>query len=272
MIFRPILRLNLEYKSSNMKLTFAGIFISFFLLSVSTYGQVQDSVKTKIIVEGRAFDETGLYKSDLLVVNERTYTGFFGNTDGTFSFEIEKTDTVVFGAMGYASVKVCFADSIPRPKYRLDIKLKPITLSIGVVEIVAPRDLDEIQNDIRNLGFNEKDYRVSGIDVLSSPITFLYEMFSKREQSKRLSIELVNEDRRRDLLKELFVKYVDYEIIDLSTEEFDDFIDFIGVDDNFLKSTSQYDFIIFVKNRFEMYKVLKKARPLDEQDFYYHED
>ncbi len=166
-----------------MKLTFAGIFISFFLLSVSTYGQVQDSVKTKIIVEGRAFDETGLYKSDLLVVNERTYTGFFGNTDGTFSFEIEKTDTVVFGAMGYASVKVCFADSIPRPKYRLDIKLKPITLSIGVVEIVAPRDLDEIQNDIRNLGFDEKDYRVSGIDVLSSPITFLYEMFSKRVQS-----------------------------------------------------------------------------------------
>ncbi|MFT4679052.1 MAG: hypothetical protein ACI84C_000833 [Flavobacteriales bacterium] len=255
-----------------MKFTTLGALSLIIFSSLSLVAQDQDSLVTMIKVEGRAFDETGLYKSDLLVINERTYTGFFGNTDGTFSFEIEKTDTVVLGSIGYSSVKVCYADSAYKPIYKLEIQLHPITLRIGAAVIVAPRDLDEIQNDIRSLGFEEKDYRVSGIDVLSSPITFLYEMFSKREQSKRLAYELENEDRRRDLLKELFVKYVDYEIIDLSTEEFDDFIDFIGVDDTFLKSTSQYDFIIFVKNRFEMYKVFKKARPMDEEDFYYHED
>lgn len=255
-----------------MKITTLSALSLIIFFSLNVCAQDQDTLVTKIQVEGRAFDETGLYKSDLLVINERTYTGFFGNTDGTFSFEIEKTDTVVLGAIGYSSVKVCYADSAYKPKYKLEIQLHPIALQIGAAVIVAPRDLDEIQNDIRDLGFEEKDYRVSGIDVLSSPITFLYDMFSKREQSKRLAYELANEDRRRDLLKELFVKYVDYDIIDLSTEEFDDFIDFIGVDDNFLKSTSQYDFIIFVKNRFEMYKVLKKARPMDEQDFYYHED
>ena len=68
-----------------------------------------------------------------------------------------------------------------------------------------------------------KDYRVSSIDAFQSPITFLYQQFSKVERSKRLVAELENNDKRRELLQELFVKYVDYDIIQLESEEFKDF-------------------------------------------------
>jgi hypothetical protein len=141
-----------------------------------------------------------------------------------------------------------------------------------VVEIFAPRDLDQIQKDIQNLGYNEDDYMLSGINAVASPITFLYQQFSKVERSKRLVKQMDNEDKKRDLLKELFQHYVDYEIIDLTNEEFDDFIDFLNVSDEFIKTSSQYDFLIFVKDRFTDYKVLRRQNKFKETDYNFEED
>jgi hypothetical protein len=91
-----------------------------------------------------------------------------------------------------------------------------------------------------------------------SPITFLYQQLSKKEASKRVVAELKNEDRRRDLLKELFQIYVDYQIIDLTTEEFDDFITYLNVSDEFLIQSSQYEFLVYVKERFRDYQVMRR--------------
>jgi hypothetical protein len=144
--------------------------------------------------------------------------------------------------------------------------------TLNVVEIFAPRDLDQIQKDIQDLGYNEDDYMLSGINAVASPITFLYQQFSKVERSKRLVKQMDNEDKKRDLLKELFQHYVDYEIIDLTNEEFDDFIDFLNVSDEFIKTSSQYDFLIFVKDRFTDYKVLRRQNKFKETDYNFEED
>ena len=55
---------------------------------------------------------------------------------------------------------------------------------------------------------------------MQSPITFLYETFSRQAISKRLVEQLENDDRRRALLQELFTKYVDYDIVELESWEF----------------------------------------------------
>ena len=39
------------------------------------------------------------------------------------------------------------------------------------------------------------------MDALSSPITFLYQMLSREERSKRLVAQLENRDRRQELLR-----------------------------------------------------------------------
>lgn len=241
------------------------------LVGLTTLAQV-DSTEVNIVVTGIAYDEDGLYKSDLLVVNERTYTGIFGEIDGTFKVYAKQTDTLVFGAIGYESQKYCFADSLPREIYELKIYLKELTYLIGTAEVIAPRDLAEIQKEIAELGYDESDYKVSGINAFSSPITFLYQTFSKVEQSKRKVAELENADKRRALLKELFRKYVDFEILELSDEEFDEFIDFLNVTDHFLQSCSQYEFILFVKDRFIDYKSLRRKRSLMPEDYRYDED
>jgi hypothetical protein len=114
---------------------------------------------------------------------------------------------------------------------------------------------------------------LSGINAAASPITFLYQQFSKVERSKRQVAYLENEDRKRELLKELFRLYVDYEIIVLNDEQFDDFITYLNVSDDFLKNSSQYDFLIYVKDRFRDYKIfLRQNQRMQPADFDYDKD
>jgi hypothetical protein len=74
-------------------------------------------------------------------------------------------------------------------------------------------------------------------------------------------------------LKELFHLYVDYDIIDLTNEEFDAFIDFMHVSDEFIRQSSQYEFLIFVKEEFQHYKIWRRGRrEWKEEDFNYDKD
>jgi hypothetical protein len=162
--------------------------------------------------------------------------------------------------MGYQTIKISFADSVLKDEYHIKIPLQKLSITLKQVEVFAPRDLDKILSDIERLGYSKKDYVISGIDAVQSPITFLYQQFSRRERSIRRVAELQNEDRKRELLKELFQKYVDYNIINLNNEQFDAFIDFCNVSDEFLKYTSQYDFIMYIKYKFNQF--------INQQDYY----
>ena len=152
---------------------------------------------------------------NLLIVNQTTSRGEFGNSDGTFEIKADKKDTLLVGALGYKTQKICFADSADREVYEVTIYVNRLAYELKAVSIMPQRELDSIQKDIRDLGYDERDYMLSGIDAVQSPLTFLYQQVSRQERMKRNAYEVINEDRRRDLLKELFVKYVSYDIIDL---------------------------------------------------------
>jgi hypothetical protein len=126
------------------------------------------------------------------------------------------------GSIGYFTKEICLADSAYIPVYNIDVFLDPLEYYLEQVVVLAPRDLSRIYADIEQLGYNEKDDRLSGVvDPLSSPITALYETYSRHAQKERLAKELMNQAKRRDLLKELFKQYVSYNIIELSDEQFD---------------------------------------------------
>lgn len=237
-----------------------------------SYAQV-DTTGNKIRITCSVRDENGQPLSNVIVMNKRTRSGAFGNAGGSFTVQCLKSDTLSITSLGYYSRNITFKDSAYKAVYSLTIYLDIRIFRTATVEVFAPRDLEKIQSDIDRLGYNEKDYILSGLNAAQSPITFLYQQFSKKERSKRLAAELTNEDRKRDLLKELFHHYVDYNIIELTDEEFDDFIDYIHVSDDFMKSSSQYDFLIYVRDRFKDYKVYQRQRKqMKEDDFNYDKD
>lgn len=197
---------------------------------------------------------------DLMVVNKRTRSGTFGNADGSFTVRAWRTDTLLIGSVGHRTAIITMADSLPKAQYRIQVRLEPLMVQLAEVEILPERTLREIQKDIEKLGYKESDYRVSKVDAFQSPITFLYQEFSRRERSKRMVAYLENEDRKRELLRELLVKYVAYDIINLHDEAFDDFIDFCAVPDEVIKGLSQYEFLVWVKKKYELYSSLGPSR------------
>ena len=140
-------------------------------------------------------------------------------------------------------------------------------MEVGVAEIFAPRTLNQILKDIETLGYDEKDYRVSSVDAFQSPITFLYEQFSRVEKSKRLVAELENTDKRRELLQELFAKYVDYDIIQLGPDDFKEFAEYCDPGDELLQEWTQYEFILYVKRQYSLFRMLPSR--LDDSDYEY---
>lgn len=220
-----------------------------FLVLASQWAGAQ-----KIIIYGKvktAGDMTALYS--LMIVNKQTNQGQFGAADGHFSMEAQKTDTLLIGAVGFSTMQLTFADSALKNEYHITLTLQPLRFQLHQVEVFAERDLADIEKEIQELGYNERDYQLSGASAFSSPITFLYQEFSRRERSKRKVMELENDDRRRKLLKELLAKYVHQDIIQLEDSEFDDFIDYCEITDVFMQKTHQYDFIMYIKMRYTMY-------------------
>ena len=186
----------------------------------------------KITIKGKVVDK---YNPDgilnLMIVNQNTQQGIFGNAYGQFDFKAKKSDTLLIACTGYSTKKICFRDSSYKDIYDVIIEMDKLRIMLKEVQVFPERDLSEIHKEFEKLGYTRKDYVLSGVDAFSSPITFLYQSYSRRERSKRLVAQLENEDRKRELLKELLRKYVNGDIIKLSPDKFDEFIDYCNVPD-----------------------------------------
>jgi hypothetical protein len=236
----------------------------------ASLGQTSDSL---ITIYGNVRDENDQPVANAILINKRTKTGSFGKSDGSFIIQCSRQDTIAITSLGFQTRNVCYADSTTGKAFKLKLYLDTRVYQVAAVEIFAPRDLEQIQEDINQLGYNEEDYMLSGINAAQSPITFLYQQFSKKERSKREVARMENDDKRRELLKELFRLYVDYQIIELNDEEFDAFIDYLNVSDEFLIKSTQYDFLIYVRDRFRDYKVhLRQKKQLQGSDYDYDKD
>jgi len=235
----------------------ARIFSIFILLFAFHIAAAQ--VDTNLIhINGRVYDPytTKPDLNNFMIVDLQSQHGFYGKADGSFSIDMNRNDTLVVAVIGYEFIKYCFRDSVPKLRYDVLVRLKKKEVQLPEVRIIAPRDLEAIERDIQKLGYNKKDYEISGINALESPITFLYEEFSRYERLRRRNAQIVNNEKRRNLLKELLGRYVADEIINLNNDEFEHFIDFCNVNELFMKTASQYDFMVFIKRKFELYSAM----------------
>lgn len=250
-----------------------GLLLVLSLVCLADYVLAQSRDTTAILVRGELRDEMDQPIPNAIIINRSTKKGAFGKPNGSFELKCQRGDTLAITSLGFQTRYVTYTDSTSKTEFRLKLYLDTRSYMLSEVEVFAPRDLEQIQEDILKLGYNEKDYMLSGINAAVSPITFLYQQFSRVERSKRQVAYMENEDRKRELLKELFRLYVDYEIIALDDEQFDDFITYLNVSDEFLIQSSQYDFLVYVKDRFRDYKIfLRQNQRMKPADFDYDKD
>lgn len=231
------------------------------LVTLLILGSLVAGAQESVTIHGKVITSTDQHTYyDLMIVNKRTRSGTFGNADGSFTVQALRTDTLLIGSIGHRTGMLCLKDSVERGVYEVKIRLIPLLVQLAEVEILPERTLKEIQADIDKLGYKPSDYKLTTVDALQSPITALYQEFSRRERSKRLVAELVNEDKKRAILQELLHKYVEYDIINLNPEAFDDFIEFCSVPDDVIKGLTQYEFLVYIKRKYELYSSLGPTR------------
>lgn len=239
-------------KSNRRKspLSVAFVFCNLLFLIMPCFQQAM--AQGSILISGKAMDKNtpSLLLEQVMVINLRTQQGIFANADNSFSISIGKTDTLVVTAYGYNAEKICFADSSGNGPFKIIVGLKKLTASLQEVTIMAPRDLNRIEEDIKKLGYQKSDYRLTGLDAWRSPLTALYEEFSRRERSKRKVAQLMNDDERRKLLREVLANYSRSGLIHMQYNEYNAFIDYLGLNELLLKSLSQYELAVYIKSRY----------------------
>jgi hypothetical protein len=225
------------------------VILAFSLSQIS--GKAQSTIK----IAGKVFDRDNktLPLSQTMIINKRTNNGTFADAEGKFSLTILPSDTIIFSAIGFRVKSLCFKDSVASGIIYFDIALHKLQFELKEVSVFANRSLNEIQNDIDKLGVR-KTYSAEGINSFESPITALYERFSKFAKSKQRVAEWENEDLKRDILKDLFHLYVKYEVIDLKDDEFDAFVKYLNLSDAFIQNASQFELVMAIKGKYESFK------------------
>ena len=214
---------------------------SCFAQRLFVFGKVYDSEFPKIQLQ------------QVMVVNQQSQMGIFGSIDNSFQIQIDKSDTLIISALGYARKKVCLKDSLGLNELHINIGLSRLSYDLSEITVRRQRELRQISEDIKKLGYNKRDHKLTDVDAWESPITALYQAFSKKEQSKRALAQMINNDNRRAVLKDLLYLYNLTELIRMQESEYNDFIEYLNLNDQQMQSMSDYDLALFIRDRYLIY-------------------
>ena len=221
-----------------------------FLFCTEVFAQSSSS----IIITGQAIDAiTHRGVKPLQIINKRNIQRFYGDSTGNFVIQVSKNDTLYFVAKGYATVLRCYKDSASKNIFILHLRMYRISVELPEVIVQSNRDFGEVHEQAQKLGYDKKDYMVHGYQIIQSPFTYLYQLLSTREKDKRGYALLMNEGKKKELVSELVTNYVSLDILNLDPSQIHDFVEYIEVPENFLKTTNEYDFIRFLQRQVDIF-------------------
>ncbi len=206
----------------------------------------------EIEISGRVIDTTKNQQFyNIILFNKSKNKAYFGSPDGSFKIVANCKETIIVSVEGYEKSTIFIEEGNTKPSLNYSIYLQPQTKQLKTIVIHPLKTIQQIKEERMQLTLKESKKMVEGISVIQSPITALYERYSKRAQSIKKINELKFQDNKNRILKELLSLYVDYEIIDLNENDFDLFISFLNLNDEILKNTSDLELTTFIKDKFK---------------------
>lgn len=209
----------------------------------------------QVLLTGRVEDSLNPQSFyNLMIVNRTRGKGVFGQPNGHFSVYTNEGDSISISIKGYPMIGFRIsADENCQFKYHKFIELKATEMKEVVIKPL--KTLNQIKEERQELSMRETR-QVTGVEMLQSPITALYQTFSKKEKNKKWIAEQEFKDNERKVVQELLRLYVAYDIIKLTEDEFDEFIIFLNINETFLKTATEMELITFVQDKFEHFKRL----------------
>ncbi len=92
------------------------------------------------------------------------------------------------------------------------------------------------------------------LGMATSPISLLYELFSKEAKNKRKLAVYQQQDRKHKLAEFKYNEHLANQVTKLEGEELEEFMRLFPIDDDFVLQSSEYDIIQVIKANFNKYK------------------
>ncbi|MBO7571326.1 MAG: carboxypeptidase-like regulatory domain-containing protein [Bacteroidales bacterium] len=203
--------------------------------------------------------------------------GTISDTSGYFALSAKMYDTIRFSMLGYERKFIVIDDKAIDRNEPLIVKLKTEAYLLPTVNIFEWR-YNQLKYEVTTMNLPDDDYtfanqnfpvkqkaidfynrpQTEGAGFVFSPITALYEAFSKEGKERKKLAELQEKDHISALIEERITTEQLMELTGFSKLEAERFLDWCGFTADFINSMNAYYFILVVKHKAEQYKKLNK--------------
>jgi hypothetical protein len=239
----------------------------------------------QIFIEGFVVDSlTGKGIPNVQVYNETKRESSFTLNSGYFKISGSLKDTLAIVALGYygkAWIPALnnFRDGQKIYLTRRIYEIDPITINIlpenynkfkkaflevkpdqGLIIEGLPSPVPKMVPDLLDTNVLKKVF-IADNGAAAIPLTYIYNLYSKEEKSKRKVLYLKQEQKEQVSIDQKFNKELINKVTGLDGEEITSFIDFCNFSHRFLYESSDYEIVEAVHTKFEEYQATMSKTP-----------
>lgn len=243
------------------------IFFVVMLFSLNGYGQENQ----KIEITGEIIDtETNEPVPYVHVVNKKAQLGTVSNTEGRFWITMEKTDTLLFSAIGFETFAFTLKEEVTTDRMVVTIAMNLSTMELKPVKVFAFRDeaalkralidtkvpLEDNQKGIQLPGFYYGPKKEVKPSAFGNPISFIASKFSKEIKEKKKLAEYQQSYEYQKLAKVKYNEQVVVKLTGIEEDKVEEFMEFCNLENSFIEKSSEYEIAIAVNSCYNNFKEL----------------
>ena len=233
---------------------------SLFVLLI-TFEAVSQSLPTDepIRLSGVIVNEADEPLPFVTVTNLRTQQGVVSDGEGFFYLTFPAHDTLQLSAVNYEAYRLYFGDTAQAINYDLTVRLSEKTYQLENVTVFAFRDEAAFKRAVLALDDLPEPEKVVVPGAyqgprhekkasIGSPISFIFDRFSKRAKYERQVQQAKQEATYQKALSRKYNRAMIEEITGLNDERLDEFILFCRLEDRFIEESNEYDIIVAINH------------------------
>ncbi|MEZ0486470.1 hypothetical protein [Fibrella aquatica] len=212
--------------------------------------------QTPRFIIGKVLDqEKGSGVNNATVINPRTQAMGRTNALGAFYLDVKPGDSVIVLSPSHGRAGIKWDGVTKEPQLVMKRQLSDDIINLPTLTVRGRREA-EVRKELEQI-LREPEARknLSGDQILGlaqSPVTLLYELFSKHAKASRKAA-VISQQHRKRMLANYRVELITQRATDLQGETIETFRDYCNFNDDFVLQASEYDLTFAVLQRYRQY-------------------
>lgn len=205
---------------------------------------------------GKVLDqENGKGVNNVTVINPRTQAIGRTNTLGAFYLDVKPGDSVIVTSPSHGRAGLKWDGVTKEPQLVMKRQLSDDIVNLPTLTVRGKREAEvrkELEQILREPEARKNLSVEEAFSLAQSPITLLYELFSKQARASRKAA-VISQQHRKRMLANYRVELIAQRATDLQGESIEQFRDYCNFNDDFVLQSSEYDLTFALLQRYKQY-------------------